>query len=211
MPDPQDHLFEQVENYPWDQDADFQSGLEAILGPSPSPEQVQGLTLRARCFYYERKHNCPELKFDSYSAWRAQRNLPAVSDATSNSGSSRSPPTTTPSTSQNEPQAAASTSNSAPDPSAPYPNSFARIVDLITRGEPIPGIKHIPDTVLFGKESESRTAKRLKPWEKDGKVNVLDSDNSITTTLEAGGSDPKASDYSGTGGSSNEATTTSEV
>ncbi|KAI9859266.1 MAG: hypothetical protein M1813_007040 [Trichoglossum hirsutum] len=197
MPDPQDQLFKQVEDYLWDQDADFQNGLKAILGPSPSPEQIQELTLRARCFYYERKYNCPELKFDSYNAWRMQQNLPAVGDTTSNSKSSRLSLATPPNASDNQSQAATPMSNSTPDPAAPYPNSFAQIVDLITRGEPIPGIKDIPDTVLSGKESESQTAKRRKPWEKDGGVNTLDS---TTTTLEA---DPKANDFSDAGGSGN--------
>ena len=47
-------IFERMENYPWNEDAEFQGGLTAILGPSPSPEQAQELTLRARCFYYAR-------------------------------------------------------------------------------------------------------------------------------------------------------------
>ena len=47
-------LFQKLENYPWDSDEEFQSGLKAILGPSPSPLQAEQLTLRARCFYYSR-------------------------------------------------------------------------------------------------------------------------------------------------------------
>lgn len=49
-----DQIFERMENYSWNEDAEFQGGLTAILGPSPSPEQAQELTLRARCFYYAR-------------------------------------------------------------------------------------------------------------------------------------------------------------
>jgi hypothetical protein len=47
-------LFKQVETYPWDNDAEFQTGLNAILGNSTSPEQRDELALRARCFYYAR-------------------------------------------------------------------------------------------------------------------------------------------------------------
>ncbi len=47
-------IFEQLEAYPWNKDAEFQGGLTAILGPNPSPEQAEELTLRARCFYYAR-------------------------------------------------------------------------------------------------------------------------------------------------------------
>ena len=54
------------------------------------------------------------------------------------------------------------------EPPAPYPTSFSQIVGLITSGEPIPGIKKIPDTVLEGHASQPTTAKRRKPWEKGG-------------------------------------------
>ena len=47
-------LFQQLEQYPWDSDEEFQSGLRAILGPNPSSTQAEQLTLRARCFYYSR-------------------------------------------------------------------------------------------------------------------------------------------------------------
>ena len=47
-------LFEQLENYAWDQDAEFQSGLNAILGSATTPEQKEELSLRARCFYFAR-------------------------------------------------------------------------------------------------------------------------------------------------------------
>ena len=47
-------IFRQLESYPWDSDTEFQSGLQAILGPNPTPEQAQQLELRARCFYFSR-------------------------------------------------------------------------------------------------------------------------------------------------------------
>lgn len=47
-------IFQQLEAYPWSSDTEFQSGLQAILGPDPSPDQAKHLTLRARCFYYSR-------------------------------------------------------------------------------------------------------------------------------------------------------------
>jgi hypothetical protein len=48
-----------------------------------------------------------------------------------------------------------------------YPSSFAHIVELITTGQPIPGIEHIPETVLVGHEEPSKISRRSKPWEKD--------------------------------------------
>ncbi len=52
-------------------------------------------------------------------------------------------------------------------PPAPYPTSFSQMVELITTGQPIPGIKEIPDTVLEGRASRATPVKRKKPWEKD--------------------------------------------
>ena len=49
---------------------------------------------------------------------------------------------------------------------APYPTSFAHIVELITSGKPIPGIKEIPDTILSGQETQSKCERRRKPWER---------------------------------------------
>jgi hypothetical protein len=55
----------------------------------------------------------------------------------------------------------------ASEPPAPYPTSFAHIVELITSGKPVPGIKEIPPTVLEGQGTEPSKPKRKKPWEKD--------------------------------------------
>ncbi|KAK9324699.1 hypothetical protein V1517DRAFT_316618 [Lipomyces orientalis] len=51
--------------------------------------------------------------------------------------------------------------------SAPYPSSFAQIVDLITSGKEVPGIKQIPN-ILLGETASSLPEKpaRRKPWEK---------------------------------------------
>jgi hypothetical protein len=49
-----DELYAALENYDWDDDVEFQSGLSAILGTDSSAEQAAELTLRARCFYYTR-------------------------------------------------------------------------------------------------------------------------------------------------------------
>lgn len=47
----------------------------------------------------------------------------------------------------------------------PYPLTFSEIVELITTGGPVPGVKEIPDTVLEGRASESTSCSRKKPWE----------------------------------------------
>lgn len=64
----------------------------------------------------------------------------------------------------NEPAAPASQPSSNAQPQ--YPASFAEIVHLITTGQPIPGIREIPDTVLTGHATQSQKSQRRKPWEK---------------------------------------------
>ena len=61
------------------------------------------------------------------------------------------------------------------DASAPYPLSFNHIVDLITTGQPIPGVKEVPDTVLEGQASQAMKVKRKKPWEKTRPEDAVES------------------------------------
>lgn len=60
-------VFQQLEDYTWDSDPEFQRGLQAILGSSRSTKQAEHLTLRARCFYFTRYgvlHAC-DIVFES--------------------------------------------------------------------------------------------------------------------------------------------------
>lgn len=181
-------IFQQLESYPWDSDTEFQSGLQAILGPNPTTEQAQQLELRARCFYFSRyatsdilrkvlpELNCPNsskknlpINFDAYQAWHSQKPSSPPPNATSSNGrasgaipSSDNTTTLLSSTTHNP-----SVGTNSSEPPAPYPTSFSQMVELITTGQPIPGIKQIPDTVLEGRSSQATLVKRKKPWEKD--------------------------------------------
>lgn len=185
-----DSVYAQVDNYPWDTDAEFQSGLGAILGSTASQDQAIELALRARCFYYSRKFNT-SVDFDAYKAYRATAPSPSSVPTTVTNGLTPASLPATPSPGQTPPLGSiatfpgaatsaplASAPTSAPAESsappagqeqqeAPYPTSFAHIVELITTGQPIPGIKDIPDTVLEGQGSAPTASKRKKPWEKD--------------------------------------------
>ncbi|KAL8872628.1 MAG: hypothetical protein Q9174_001768 [Haloplaca sp. 1 TL-2023] len=160
-------IYQRLESYPFDSDLEFQSGLSAILS-SNQTQDPSLLALRARCFYFARKHNT-SIDFEAYKRWRLSQNLPpvTVSDLSrplEATGSTKSAPedNSIPATNDFEQNA-----QSEQEPQAPYPTSFSQIVDLITKGEPIPGIKDIPDTLLTGQESVAATAKRKKPWEID--------------------------------------------
>ncbi|KAF8468294.1 hypothetical protein BDZ91DRAFT_793167 [Kalaharituber pfeilii] len=55
---------------------------------------------------------------------------------------------------------------------APYPTSFAHIVELITTGQPIPGIREIPNKLSEEKPSESVQTRRKKPWEQAAETGI---------------------------------------
>jgi len=164
-------LFHQLDVYPWTSDEEFQSGLRAILGPNPKPEQGEQLTLRARCFYYARKHNIA-INFDAYREWHARQGSPTQMKP--NDGVIES---TEPSEDQLSSSSDLATSeklnNDSAEPPAPYPLTFSHIVDLITSGQPVPGVKDIPDTVLDGQASQAIRSQRRKPWE------TADSDKAV--------------------------------
>ncbi|KAL1958342.1 hypothetical protein VTO42DRAFT_4659 [Malbranchea cinnamomea] len=82
--------------------------------------------------------------------------------------------TTTPTTTA--PQAAANAEPGPEGENPAYPTSFARIVELITTGQPIPGIQQIPDTVLTGQGAPSNIKPRRKPWEKEAPKEEDDSE-----------------------------------
>lgn len=57
-------VYEQLENYDWAADTEFQSGLQAILGSTKDTARAEHLTLRARCFYFSR------YAYNSVHKWR---------------------------------------------------------------------------------------------------------------------------------------------
>lgn len=111
-----------------------------------------------------RKFNI-NVDFDSYKAYRNARNRPPLTPPSTNG--------TAPTTEQPLPTSEDAAGGIMPtpanpsEPPAPYPTSFAHIVELITTGQPVPGIKEIPPTVLVGQGTEPAKPRRKKPWEKD--------------------------------------------
>ncbi len=161
-----DDIFRQLETYPFSTDTEFQSGLSTILA-STSSQDPELLTLRARCFFFSRKQGVA-IDFQSYILWRSLQSLrPVVA------GFQDTPPSEAQRNSKPADSGIGETSagrQPEPRPQAPYPSSFAQIVNLITKGEPVPGIKEVPDTLLTGQESVASSARRRKPWERDEAV-----------------------------------------
>lgn len=140
-----------------------------------SAAQAHRFPLTPWLMFRFRKHAIPPLDLDAYRIWLQSQ---PVDDAVTRSftinslSSQKSTITRNPSTeipgNSNPPDTSTSNQAGAAPPPPPYPTSFSQIVDLITNGQPIPGIKDVPDTLLSGQESRAMTAKRKKPWERDG-------------------------------------------
>ncbi|KAM0711122.1 hypothetical protein Q7P35_001861 [Cladosporium inversicolor] len=154
------YIFSQLDNYPWDDDQEFQGGLKSITGSTEDQAQLEHLTLRAKCFYYARKSGM-KVDFEGYKRWVED----GRGDGQTNGLGSQSVEEA-PAVQSAESQGASTGSGAMGD--APKPASFAEICELIAEGKPIPGIKDIPDTVLEGQSTVSQAAKRTKPWEKAG-------------------------------------------
>jgi len=175
------NLYKTLEEFPWSEDSTFLAGLASILSSQPpdtDPAQLELLALQVRCFYFNRQNNV-SIDPVAYGAWRNEQDpqdlSPLLTHSSLHSSENLSNGEVLP-TSNNDSTLSASTaldqhtatSPEAAHPSeeAPPPASFAEIVALIQSGEPIPGIRDIPDTVLTGRGSESTRAPRRKPWER---------------------------------------------
>jgi hypothetical protein len=131
------YLFHQLDNYPWNDDQEFQNGLKAILGSTQDQAQLEHLTLRAKCYYYARKSGT-KVDFEGYKRW--------VEGEGGNGEAS-------------------GLQIEADAPAVQPVESQTTSTGAGSMGKPIPGIKDIPDTVLEGQSTASQAAKRTKPWE----------------------------------------------
>ncbi|KMU82919.1 hypothetical protein CIHG_00701 [Coccidioides immitis H538.4] len=188
--------YQQLHSYSFTEDPEFKLGLAVILrqpGTPATDEQVNrtdDLVMKAKCFYFSRKHSIqPPLDLLEYKAWLQthpgeSESQPQPQPQPQDQQLPSEPPQSTaagPCSSASEqqpppPQTTTTTTTTAVTPASEeepaYPSSFAHIVELITTGQPIPGIQQIPDTILTGQEGPSTAARRRKPWERQGEPGV---------------------------------------
>ncbi|KAJ5560111.1 hypothetical protein N7513_002510 [Penicillium frequentans] len=150
-------LFERLRAYSFQNDPEFANGLAIILGHPNTPatetemSREDDLVLQAKCFFFSRKENVsPSIDFTAYKSWLIASSPCEPHESSGPADSSNAPDSERPA-----------------DTEPTYPSSFAHIVELITTGQPIPGIEQIPDTVLTGHDISSEKPRRRKPWEKD--------------------------------------------
>lgn len=204
--------FEAILSYDWDNDHEFQTGLTPILANATTPEHAEELKLQAKCYYFSRQSVVP-ISFELFKHYatgkgsdppaEARPEPPASkasfrpstlhpSDPNSLQMSFQGPPAT-PSAFYPGPPPPIPMTPCVPTPAgpdtagpdtAPYPTSFAHIVELITTGQPIPGIREIPDKISEEKPSESVQSKRKKPWETQATVpGAAAAESTVPTTF----------------------------
>ncbi|KAL4915573.1 hypothetical protein BDW62DRAFT_188138 [Aspergillus aurantiobrunneus] len=166
-PQLQAKTFERLSAYQFTADREFATGLAIILGHPETPASEEEITrnddlvLQAKCYYFTRKENLSSpLSVATYKSWLEAR--PAVGASVDESREIDSLEKPAPPLPGNTEKALTPTSQ---EPT--YPTSFAHIVELITTGQPVPGVQQIPDTLLVGQGAVSGKPKRLKPWEKE--------------------------------------------
>ncbi|KAL4788413.1 hypothetical protein BJX76DRAFT_109884 [Aspergillus varians] len=167
---PQAEIFERLWAYPFAADREFATGLAIILSHPETPASEEeiarndDLVLQAKCYYFTRKENLASpLSFATYKAWLEAR--PATGASVGESREIGSLATCA------SPLSIKTDQVSTPTPQEPaYPTSFAHIVELITTGQPVPGIQDIPDTLLTGQGAPNAKPRRLKPWENEETV-----------------------------------------
>ncbi|KAL2136706.1 hypothetical protein VTI74DRAFT_2117 [Chaetomium olivicolor] len=198
--------FRKFDAYPWAKDRSFLQGLMATLGPSllTSPDgftrqKALSTTLQARIWWYKSRFNT-DIDRAAYEAWAACHpssspdagivaKLGEIQQRMGGGGPSSTAtvqtqsPSNIPAWQLNAPKVDLSKkaddggSHASAGDGTPYPENFQALVEAVTMGKPIPGIREIPDTVVrppgvtpFGKMKAPR-----KPWEKDVPASTQDS------------------------------------
>ncbi|RIA95412.1 hypothetical protein C1645_757497 [Glomus cerebriforme] len=163
-----EQIFKAFENYDFENDTNFQTGLPSILNSHQDKpkEKLDALIEKAKCFYYSKV--IQEFDYDNYLTWKTNTNKLASSNIKDNVESS-SVITSSKSDVNNNPQ----TEQTADNPQ--YPRTFYQLVEMIAEEQPIPGIKQIPNELNKGNPSIPTIKPRPKPWEKKN----MNNDNDI--------------------------------
>ncbi|KAI9503128.1 hypothetical protein BX070DRAFT_224783 [Coemansia spiralis] len=144
-----DSTFKAFDAYSFDSDSAFQAGLRSIPN-SHDPQILQ----QAKAFYFSKTH--APLNLEEYSKWKAaqQNSAQSADDAGF------------PNQAEAEQRISEATKPEISIPGAPYSASFAEVVEMITSGKEIPGIRDIPDKLNEQVPSMSTAKPPPKPWER---------------------------------------------
>ncbi|KAF8581828.1 hypothetical protein K439DRAFT_199622 [Ramaria rubella] len=175
---PQGEAFYKFSIYPFDSDPVFQvwgfvqnasnrftcfiiqEGLRSIVSSAhgKSPEELENIIGQAKVFYFSRTTG-QELIWENYVEWKNSRPSPFPDTPAVLPG-----------------EEAASIALQIEQRTISAPLSFQQITDLIKTGQThlIPNNRVVPEALHTEAPSESRTAARRKPWEKEEEPLISD-------------------------------------
>ncbi|CAB4415136.1 unnamed protein product [Rhizophagus irregularis] len=153
-----EQTFKAFESYNFENDINFQSGLPSILNSHKDKpkEKLNALIEKAKYFYYSKI--IQGFDYDDYLAWKTNTKKSVSSNIEDNTVSTSRE--TSVRDVNNNPQ----TEQAADNPQ--YPRTFHQLVEMISKEQPIPGIKQIPNELNKGTPSNPTIKPRPKPWEK---------------------------------------------
>ncbi|CAI2185870.1 14546_t:CDS:2 [Funneliformis geosporum] len=158
-------IFLEFENYDFENDVTFQSGLPSILNSyqGKPKEEINILKEKAKWFYYSKV--IQEFDYNDYLVWKTNLNKSASSHLEGNQSNIKSSSVVLSTDSQE-----ISTKDERPEQATTdnpqYPQSFQQVVEMLATGQQIPGIKQIPNELNKGTPSNPTFKPRPKPWEK---------------------------------------------
>ncbi|GAB1313037.1 hypothetical protein MFIFM68171_03247 [Madurella fahalii] len=190
--------FKKFDTYPWVRDRSFLQGLMATLGPSLASksdgfirQKALNTTLQARIWWYKSRFNVEidRAAYDDYTTSHQSSNpdsailtkleeiqqrmgtAPALSSAGDQNQNQAIPAwqLNAPKVDLSKKAEDAGTHTNTSSGGTPYPDNFQALIEAVTMGKPIPGIKEIPNTVVRppGVTPVGKMKAPRKPWEKD--------------------------------------------
>ncbi|KAJ1660632.1 hypothetical protein IWQ61_000459 [Dispira simplex] len=143
-------IFREFQDYDFDHDTEFQTGLTRLITTTnlSATDYVDEATLLKFKWYYFCRRFQP-FSLDDYQKWVQRQTLPSTVNEAIISVKNDTPTTT----------------DEKKDDTPTHPLGFAELCQKILAGEPIPGIRVIPDTVSQQPPSRSQMTPRKKPWE----------------------------------------------
>ncbi|RUS35459.1 hypothetical protein BC938DRAFT_483171 [Jimgerdemannia flammicorona] len=146
------------------------------------PKERDEYLERAKCFYYSRF--VQPIDYNELVAWRNKGSqVGGLAESESSQQQNRLEAITTSSDPRSSPVVSAD--DSAKDnatatnpPAAGVKLSFDQLVEMINKGETIPGIKQIPNKLNEGTPSVPSQARRPKPWEVKKEGDLMDVEES---------------------------------
>ncbi|KAB5582709.1 hypothetical protein GE09DRAFT_1076099 [Coniochaeta sp. 2T2.1] len=178
-------LIKSFNDYPWVKDRQFLQGLAAMLGtllPSSDMSRAASVSLQARIWWFSTKQGVT-ISPDSYASFLSAHPdtptpepaiLARIEDVQRRMGVTGGPGNV-PSWQAHAPKAdlrvkaadGVARDGGGGEGDAPYPEQFRAVIEAVTQGKPVPGIREIPNTVvrLPGISPVGKMQAPRKPWE----------------------------------------------